>query len=78
MTKRCYFFQYLFIFVFKSFGRIDEDFFAFFTTILIFLVWIAFDFVYMYLPGKKGINYYMCTGEDPAIDEYQYKKVQFN
>jgi hypothetical protein len=30
----------------------------------------------MILPGKKGINYYMCTGENPINDFYSTKKVR--
>ena len=30
----------------------------------------------MILPGKKGINYYMCTGENPSNDFYSTKKVR--
>ena len=29
----------------------------------------------MIIPGKLGINYYMCTGEDPRSDYYSTKKV---
>ena len=70
-----FFSQYVFIFVFKGFGGIDEDFFARFSLILITMFWILYDLVFMLLPGKMSLNYYMCTGEDPDKDFYQYKKV---
>ena len=68
--------QYLFIFVFKSFGCIDEDFFALFSTLVVSMLWILIDILFMISPGKKGINYYMCTGENPRIDVYSHKKVK--
>lgn len=67
--------QYMFIFIFKGFVGIDEDFFACFSLILITMFWILYALVFMLLPGKTSMNYYMCTGEDPDKDFYQYKKV---
>ena len=29
----------------------------------------------MLSPGKHGVNFYMCSGEDPRIDPYDYGKV---
>ena len=67
--------QYMFIFIFKGLVGIDEDFFARFSLILITMFWILYALVFMLLPGKMSLNYYMCTGEDPDKDFYQYKKV---
>ena len=67
--------QYMFIFIFKGLVGIDEDFFACFSLILITMFWILYALVFMLLPGKTSLNYYMCTGEDPDKDFYQYKKV---
>ena len=67
--------QYMFIFIFKGLVGIDEDFFACFSLILITMFWILYALVFMLLPGKMSLNYYMCTGEDPDKDFYQYKKV---
>ena len=39
------------------------------------MFWILYDLVFMLLPGKMSLNYYMCTGEDPDKDFYRYKKV---
>ena len=43
----------------------------------IFMWWFMLGVIFMIIPGKKGINFYMCTGEDPRNDEYSYKKVSF-
>ena len=37
-----------------------------------------FGLLYMLSPGKFGANYYMCSGEDPRKDPYDYGKVRKN
>ena len=68
-------FRYLYIFVYKSYIGLDEVFFARFCSLTILLLWLIYDITFMIMPGKMGINYYMCTGEDPRNDIYAYKKV---
>ena len=53
-----------------------EEFFARFCSLTIFMCWAIFGYIFMMLPGKKGINYYMCTGENPENDPYLEKKVK--
>ena len=38
--------------------------------------WFMLAVTFMIIPGKKGINFYMCTGEDPNNDDYAFKKVR--
>ena len=61
--------------VFKRLGGVNEEFFSFFCSVGIYMVWILCNFVFLLSPGKMNINYYMCTGEDPALDPYKTKKV---
>ena len=68
-------FQYIYIFVWKAFAPIDDKYFAIFLYILIPLWSLIYGIFYMVIPGKHGINYYMCTGENPANDTYDFKKV---
>ena len=39
------------------------------------MITIMIGFLYMLSPGKHGVNFYMCLGEDPRIDPYDYGKV---
>ena len=75
-NNEVFIFQYIFIFVYKSYGLMVEEFFACFCSLVIFMGWVIFGFIFMMLPGKKGINYYMCTGENPENDPYSQKKVK--
>ena len=71
-----FFFKYIFIFIYNSYGLIVEEFFALFCSLTIFFLWLLFGCTFLILPGKKGINYYMCTGENPRNDFYTTKKVR--
>ena len=78
VTLKCFFFffKFTFIFIYNSYGLIVEEFFARFCSRTIFLLWLLFGCTFMILPGKKGINYYMCTGENPTNDIYSTQKVR--
>lgn len=69
------FFQYMYIFVFGGYIGLDEVFFARFCSMAIVMIWLMYGLVYMHIPGKMGINYYMCTGQDPRVDIHSHKKV---
>ena len=69
-------FKFTFIFIYNSYGLIVEEFFVRFCSRAIILWWLLFGCTFMILPGKKGINYYMCTGENPSNDFYSTKKVR--
>ena len=71
-----FFFKFTFIFIYNSYGLIVEEFFVRFCSRAIILWWLLFGCTFMILPGKKGINYYMCTGENPSNDFYSTKKVR--
>ena len=43
----------------------NDQFFNIFLNILAFIVSFIIAFLNNEVPGKMGINYYMCTGEDP-------------
>ena len=32
--------------------------------------------LFMLIPGKHGINYYICLGINPEVDPYNYEKVK--
>lgn len=69
-------FRYFYIFVWKNYFGIDEEFFARFCNLLVLILWVLYDIIFMTLPGKMPINYYMCTGQDPDIDPYTSNKVR--
>ena len=70
------FFQSLFIFKFKSYVPINEDFLALVCYSSVGVWTIFYGITFMVMPGKLGTNYYMCAGEDPRNDYYTTKKVK--
>ena len=70
------FFQSLFIFKFKSYAPINEDFLALVCYSSVGVWTIFYGITFMVMPGKLGTNYYMCAGEDPRNDYYTTKKVK--
>lgn len=69
-------FRYAYIFVFKSVAPINEDFISRVVYLSVSLWAFLYGVIFMTLPGKMGINYYMCTGENPNVDYYSFKKVK--
>ena len=67
--------QYLFVVRFKSYIPINENFVALVTYMSVGIWSLLYGITFMIIPGKLGINYYMCTGEDPRSDYYSTKKV---
>ena len=53
----------------------NDQFFNTFLSILSFLTSFIIAFLNNEVPGKMGINYYMCTGEDPRDFKYLGSKV---
>ena len=76
LLKKTHLFQYLTIVHKSSFvlGS-NEQFFKFFFNILIPSVSFMLATLNNVVPGKFGINYYMCTGEDPSDYDILKKKV---
>ena len=70
-------FRYLAFFVYKSVLPLNEDFFARVIYLIVSIWTFIYGLVFMEIPGKMPINYYMCTGEDPKTDFYTQKKVIF-
>ena len=53
----------------------NDQFFNTFLSILSFITSCIIAFLNNEVPGKMGINYYMCTGEDPRDFKYLGSKV---
>ncbi len=56
----------------------NEKLISVFCHVLISILWILYGLTYLALPGKMGLNYYMCTGDNPRVDPYDKKKVPIN
>ena len=69
-------FQSLFIFKFKGYVPLNEDFLALVCYLSVGVWSILYGITFMVMPGKLGTNYYMCAGEDPRNDYYTTKKVK--
>ena len=61
--------------VYKSVGVFDDDFFGWFLHLLSIVFSFVAAFIKVYVPGKMGLNYYICTGEDPEPYSYLKSKV---
>ena len=53
----------------------NDQFFNTFINILAFVTSFIIAYLNNEVPGKMGINYYMCTGEDPRDFKYLGSKV---
>ena len=73
----CIILRYLYVIVYKSVGVFNDDFFGWFLHLLSILFSFVAAFIKLYVPGKMGLNYYMCTGEDPDPYSFQKSKVSF-
>ena len=71
----CITLRYLYVIVYKSVGVFDDDFFGWFLHLLSIVFSFVAAFIKVYVPGKMGLNYYMCTGEDPEPYSNQRSKV---
>ena len=58
--------QYLFLFHLKNPTAVQDDFWKFLLNIWIFSACLLLQCVYMILPGKNPINFYMCVGKYPV------------
>ena len=68
-------FRYIFIFVYKSVPPINEDFISRVIYLSVSLCSLLYGIVFMVIPGQMAVNFYMCTGQDPRVDFYTFKKV---
>ena len=71
----CIMLRYLYVIVYKSVGVFHDDFFGCFLHLLSFIFCLVAAFIKVYVPGKMGLNYYICTGENPEPYNYLGKKV---
>ena len=71
----CFTFQYFSIMKKMNVLGCNDQFFNTFLSILSFITSCTIAFLNNEVPGKMGINYYMCTGEDPRDFKYLGSKV---
>ena len=71
----CIILRYLYVIVYKSVGVFHDDVFGMFLHVLSLVFSSVAAFMNNYVPGKMGLNYYICTGEDPKAYSYLPKKV---
>ena len=55
----------------------NDAFFNIYLNLCIFLASLTIALINNLTPGKFGINYYMCTGEDPSYYDFLPNKVRF-
>jgi len=61
--------RYLFIFYLKNPSEFQDEFWHIFINIWIVFFGLLSQFVFVYLPGRQPLNFYICTGLDPHIAE---------
>ena len=71
----CITLRYLYVIVYKSVGVFHDDIFGWFLHLLSLVFCFVAAFIKVYVPGKMGLNYYICTGEDPEPYSYLRSKV---
>ena len=52
-----------------------EDLLLTFTRMSIIMISVMIGLLHFLSPGKHSTSYYICLGEDPGIDPYDYGKV---
>ena len=70
----CITLRYLYVLIYKSVGVFHDDIFGLFLHLLSVVFCFVAAFMNNYVPGKMGLNYYICTGEDPEPYNYLGKK----
>ena len=68
--------RFLLVHYIKNPTALHDDFLNLFTNACIFAFWVIAQTVYIIIPGKNPINYYMCIGTYP--NEYQGQPVKAN
>ena len=71
----CITLRYLYVVIYKSVGVFHDDIFGLFLHLLSVVFCFVAAFMNSYVPGKMGLNYYICTGEDPEPYNYLGRKV---
>jgi hypothetical protein len=70
--------RYISIFIVNNQFIYMDDFWSRFICLWVTLVVIFIQFVLDYLPGKHPLNYFVCTGKNPALDTNQETKIMRN
>ena len=70
-------FQYIYLVVYNNYSAFQEEFWSFFINIFIVLYSFIYSYSFMEVPGRHGVNYYMCLGVSPEVDIYDYNKVRY-
>ena len=68
--------RFIFVYCIKNPTALQHDFWNILTNAWITSFWIITQTIYILIPGKNPINYYMCIGKYP--NEYQYQPVKVN
>ena len=58
----------------KTVGICNDELFGTYFDMLVGIVASSTALIYNWVPGKMGLNYYICTGQDPDLYEYLGKK----
>ena len=68
--------RYLYIFHLKNPARFQDAFWHFFVNIWVVSFGIISQFVFVILPGRQPISFYLCNGQDPRAfgDDFNKKK----
>ena len=53
----------------------NDKFFNIFINLFVFIAAFSIAFLHNMVPGRMSLNYFMCTGEDPADYQYMESKV---
>ena len=69
--------KYLSIFVFKNPTGIHSQFWCFFINFVSVVASLITQTVYVIVPGKNPLNYYVCTGRDPTFVQYEPSKKNY-
>ena len=68
-------FQYLAIIKKMNVLGCNDKFFNIFINTFVFIASFSIAFLHNMVPGRMSLNYFMCTGEDPADYQYMESKV---
>ena len=70
--------QYIYIVKLNTYTPINEEFWVFFLNVISTIICGINAFLFMTIPGKHGVNFYICLGKDTENDPYDFAKVRFS
>ena len=68
-------FKYIFIVKLNRYTPINEEFWLLFLNVISTIICGINAFLFMTIPGKHGVNFYICLGENIENDPYDFVKV---